>query len=574
MPSMQGYRLRSDAMNRLSNTMLRIPEVMSQNKLREKQFDLTSAMTRREMESRDLQDKLTGMKIEVQDMALTDAKEERERLNQPVRFDLSLGDVDTAEHLLYPLGEQDGKPVAVMDQLLRSVGATPEVDVESGALYGKLPDGSLVTQKHLQQHAPQFKAAMLAYTDPQKTILGQLRNIDREAAKAGGLTPEMAANKKQLMAQAEDPYYLLDADLKNLAVASAVAAPGTDLGIEQIQKRIEGHKQQILNRAEAEGKRAEAQSLIGLREAQAAYYKAQTEGEILKNKVAQQGGKAGKEAYMEIVKSLNKQIEEVNKMLVKFDPTAAEGMPGLDGGMATISPGQAQEVRARLEELYAERNEYLALATGQGSQEAKPDADAGQAAKPRQFVNRNTGEVIEVAPDGSRRVLTPARTPEAKPEAEEAPKPKPQPAPPKVIEQEAGSQAVFPEGSIVGALERGALGKFRGGFQKSFQGQKPPDIPADTLIDTKKYGSREDGTPKGPGWLGELKTPRGDVATEISVGVNIDGKETEIPLLVPTLSEKEIQHLLGGGKPTEEIMSKAVTHARKRIAAGQSPFKE
>lgn len=90
----------------------------------------------------------------------------------------------------------------------------------------------------------------------------------------------------------------------------------------------------------------------------------------------------------------------------------------------------------------------------------------------------------------------------------------------------------------------------------------------------KDYGLRVDGTRKGSGYLGELKMKdgSGDVATEISVGVNIDGKETEIPALVPTLSESEVDHLLKGGKPTDEIVRKATEHARKRIAQGKSPF--
>lgn len=77
---------------------------------------------------------------------------------------------------------------------------------------------------------------------------------------------------------------------------------------------------------------------------------------------------------------------------------------------------------------------------------------------------------------------------------------------------------------------------------------------------------------KGLGYLGTLKRPGGGVSTEISIGVNIDGKETEIPSLVPTLTKQEINYLLGGGKPTKDIVSKAVAHARTRMASGKSPF--
>jgi hypothetical protein len=88
------------------------------------------------------------------------------------------------------------------------------------------------------------------------------------------------------------------------------------------------------------------------------------------------------------------------------------------------------------------------------------------------------------------------------------------------------------------------------------------------------YGNRPDGTPKGSGYFGELKMRdgSGSVATELTAGVNIDGKETDIPLLVPTLTEKEKNYLLEGNKPTREIIGKAVSHAKKRMSDGKSPY--
>jgi len=88
----------------------------------------------------------------------------------------------------------------------------------------------------------------------------------------------------------------------------------------------------------------------------------------------------------------------------------------------------------------------------------------------------------------------------------------------------------------------------------------------------KDWGLRADGTKKGPGYLGTLSRPDKKVSTELSIGVNFDGKETEIPSLVPTLSQKEIDYLLAGGKPTSAIVGKAVAHARTRMSAGKSPF--
>lgn len=90
----------------------------------------------------------------------------------------------------------------------------------------------------------------------------------------------------------------------------------------------------------------------------------------------------------------------------------------------------------------------------------------------------------------------------------------------------------------------------------------------------KGYGKRADGTEKGTGFFGELKMKdgSGSVATEISIGVNFGGKETQIPTLVPTLSKDEVDHLLKGLPPTPEIVQKAVDHAKARIAQGKSPF--
>uniref|UniRef100_A0A6M3JDB3 Uncharacterized protein n=1 Tax=viral metagenome TaxID=1070528 RepID=A0A6M3JDB3_9ZZZZ len=96
------------------------------------------------------------------------------------------------------------------------------------------------------------------------------------------------------------------------------------------------------------------------------------------------------------------------------------------------------------------------------------------------------------------------------------------------------------------------------------------------------FGARTDGTPKGNGWLGVLKRPDGKVSTELSVSVNFDGKETLIPLLVPGLTEKEVNFLLKS-EPSPEILKtpegkaifeKAKAHALEMLRAGKSPFKE
>lgn len=98
----------------------------------------------------------------------------------------------------------------------------------------------------------------------------------------------------------------------------------------------------------------------------------------------------------------------------------------------------------------------------------------------------------------------------------------------------------------------------------------------DLFAEESGYGNRMDGTPKGTGYFGELKMKDGSgrVATEISVGVEVDGKEMDIPTLVPTLTSKEKDYLLSGNKPTKEIVNKAVEHARKRIEEGKSVYSE
>lgn len=98
----------------------------------------------------------------------------------------------------------------------------------------------------------------------------------------------------------------------------------------------------------------------------------------------------------------------------------------------------------------------------------------------------------------------------------------------------------------------------------------------------RDFGLRPDGKPKGEGWLGILRRPDGNISTEISVGVPINGKETDIPLLVPTLDANEVRTILAldPGAPDffkklpASVMQKAVAHATMRMAAGKSPFND
>jgi hypothetical protein len=94
------------------------------------------------------------------------------------------------------------------------------------------------------------------------------------------------------------------------------------------------------------------------------------------------------------------------------------------------------------------------------------------------------------------------------------------------------------------------------------------------------YGERADKTQKGRGYFGEIKRPDGSVMTEVSIGVGINGKEVEIPLIVPTLSKKEIEYLKNADIESKKffdempkgLLEKAYDHAVMRIKQGQSPF--
>lgn len=92
---------------------------------------------------------------------------------------------------------------------------------------------------------------------------------------------------------------------------------------------------------------------------------------------------------------------------------------------------------------------------------------------------------------------------------------------------------------------------------------------------TPDYGLRPDGTPKGRGWLGEIRLPNGGVATEYSIGVNIGGKEMDIPTLVPTLTPEEVNLMANdiipnGKRVPDTIVAKAAAHAKDMWNQGRS----
>lgn len=90
--------------------------------------------------------------------------------------------------------------------------------------------------------------------------------------------------------------------------------------------------------------------------------------------------------------------------------------------------------------------------------------------------------------------------------------------------------------------------------------------------------TRVDGTEKSSqGFLGPIKNDvTGQTMTEVSIGVEIDGKETLIPAIVPTLSNEQIETLKNlevGKEPIpQDIQETAKQHAENRIEQGLSPF--
>lgn len=86
------------------------------------------------------------------------------------------------------------------------------------------------------------------------------------------------------------------------------------------------------------------------------------------------------------------------------------------------------------------------------------------------------------------------------------------------------------------------------------------------------YGMRHGSmSPKGKGYFGEVQNKEGDVSTELSFEFDHNGKTVEAPLMVPSLTSKEVEQLVNDG-PTEEIYKKAEIWAKMRVENGRSPF--
>lgn len=98
-----------------------------------------------------------------------------------------------------------------------------------------------------------------------------------------------------------------------------------------------------------------------------------------------------------------------------------------------------------------------------------------------------------------------------------------------------------------------------------------------TPDETKKYGPREDGTSKGPGYFGELSpTKNGRFSTELSASSDLadsNGNTVLYPLIHGDSSREDLQQILSGDVRQSHYNS-AEDHARKRMKEGKSPFAE
>jgi hypothetical protein len=96
----------------------------------------------------------------------------------------------------------------------------------------------------------------------------------------------------------------------------------------------------------------------------------------------------------------------------------------------------------------------------------------------------------------------------------------------------------------------------------------------DFISGLQSYGARYAESPseplsmKGKGYFGLLPSSEG-FSTEISA---TDDQGVSFPLLVPTLSKQEIQYLLQGNNPTDDIYNKAEMWANYRRSMGLDPF--
>lgn len=167
-----------------------------------------------------------------------------------------------------------------------------------------------------------------------------------------------------------------------------------------------------------------------------------------------------------------------------------------------------------------------------------------------------------------------------------------------IVKKKGQSEPTSPTGGKVGAFETPSIGSspfLQKAKQRVEEGaptvlsvkqraSSPLVEETKTIVEPagKNYGLRPDGTKKDVGYFGELKTKSGNSVTEYSFGTSdVNGKEMDIPSLVPTLTPQEKQYVLDKAEKDEpigrdaignSIYQKAIDHAKKRLKEGKSPF--
>lgn len=92
-----------------------------------------------------------------------------------------------------------------------------------------------------------------------------------------------------------------------------------------------------------------------------------------------------------------------------------------------------------------------------------------------------------------------------------------------------------------------------------------------------EWGTRQNGDPKNAGWRGILYDGEGGVMTEVSIGVQIDNQEVQIPLIVPATTNEQLDTIakIATDETVEvpiQLKNKAVEWALERITENKSPF--
>ena len=89
----------------------------------------------------------------------------------------------------------------------------------------------------------------------------------------------------------------------------------------------------------------------------------------------------------------------------------------------------------------------------------------------------------------------------------------------------------------------------------------------------KRYNSQDQ---KQSGYFGELPLDNGNVATEYSVDVPVNGKYVQAPSITPNQNANSLASILQsastGSRMSDEAYRLAVQNARSRIGQGRSPF--